>query len=204
MKQQLLMVDEIGFGEAISGFEKYEPKEIELLRELTYRNGNTTWKPNVLFCPVCTKIREKDTMTGGYKDKWVVSKEDYFFTLEYKEDEEGTLYAGCSKCNFDARSHVPEYDTYVSIILTDDNDDGPPLPIELFHDTVYQQGFFIMPSAEHERMREVGTNEYGRILPATDIDGTRYVITWGDFISKMRSFPSLSVVGIPKTYFKSL
>jgi hypothetical protein len=53
-------------------------------------------------------------------------------------------------------------------------------------------------------MREVGTNEYGRILPATDIEGTRYVITWADFISKMRSFPSLSVVGIPKTYFKSL
>ena len=195
---------EIGFGEAISAFEKYDPKPVEFVREVSYRNGNTTWKPNVLFCPQCTKIKEKDTQNGGYKDKWVVAKEDYHFTLNYKTDEEGVLFASCSKCGFDVRSHNAEYDTYVSVILTDDNDDGPPLPIELFNEVVYQQGFFIMPSAEHERMREVGTNEYGRILPATDIDGVRYVITWADFISKMRSFPSLSVVGIPKTYFKSL
>lgn len=197
-------MEEIGFGEAISGFEKYEPKPVELLREFSYRNGNTTWKANVLFCPNCSKIREKDTQNGGYKDKWVVNKEEYHFTLTYETDDNGELFASCSKCGFDIRSHIPEYDTYVSIILTDDDDDGPPLPLELFHETVYQQGFFIMPSKEHQRIRDIGTNEYGRILPATDIDDVRYVITWSDFISKMRSFPSLSVVGIPKTYFKSL
>lgn len=195
---------EIGVGEAITGFEKYAPPIIELFREVTYKNGNSTWKPNALFCPSCSRIREKDTINGGYKDKWVVEKQDYHFTLNYQEDEKGNLFASCSKCGLDARSHIPEFDTYVSIILTDDTDDGPPLPIELFYETIYEQGFFIMPSSEHERMRELGTNEYGRILPATDIDGIRYVITWANFISAMKSFPSLSVVGIPKTYFKSL
>ena len=78
---------EIGVGEAITGFEKYKPPIIELFREVTYKNGNSTWKANALFCPSCSRIREKDTINGGFKDKWVVEKQDYHFTLNYQEDE---------------------------------------------------------------------------------------------------------------------
>ena len=46
MKQHLLMDAEIGVGEAITGFEKYKPPIIELFREVTYKNGNSTWKAN--------------------------------------------------------------------------------------------------------------------------------------------------------------
>ena len=197
-------MESINCGEAISGFTKYEPEKEDPYREIMYRNGNSTWKATTLFCPTCSKIREKDRQNGGFKDKWTVAKEDYFFTLAYKTDDDGSLYASCTKCGLDVRSHIPEYDSYVSIIIREDDEDGPPLPIVMFQDVDYQQGFFLFPNTEHERIRLQGTQEQGRILPATEIDGVRYAITWNDFLNKVRSFPGLSIVGIPKTYFKSL
>ena len=197
-------MEQIDCGEAISGFTKYQPAIIQPIREVQYRNGNITHKANAHFCPNCSKTREKDTQNGGFKDKWVVGKDDYKFTLEYRTDDNGNCYAACSKCDFDVRSHQPQYDTYVSIIIREDDEDGPPLPLSMFEEVHYEQGFFLFPNTEHERIRKIGTEENGRILPATEIDGSRYAISWNDFLSKVRSFPGLSIVGIPKTYFKSL
>ena len=86
----------VPFGMKVSGMEVTDGDTEELLREHTYRNGNTTWKSSALFCPRCSKVREKDTRNGGFKDKWGVNREDYNFTLEYHEDESGTN-AKCSK-----------------------------------------------------------------------------------------------------------
>lgn len=191
-------------GEAISGFDKYALQKESPYREITYRNGNSTWKATTIFCPTCSKVREKDSANGGFKDKWVVNKEDYFFTLRYAQDQEGKTYAECSKCGTDLRFHIPEFDTYVSIILRSDDDDGPPLPTMMFTDTQYEQGFFFFPASEHERIRNLGTQEQGRILPATEYEGQRYAVTWNDFLSKVRYLPSGKIVAIPKTYFKSI
>ena len=189
-------------GQAASGMEIVETSEEELIREHTYRNGNTTWKSSALFCPRCSKVREKDTRNGGFKDKWVINREDYNFTLEYAEDDSG-LYAKCSKCGHDVRAHTPEMDSYVSIIVREDGD-GPPLPLLHLKEPHYEQGFFIFDFKEYERVRSEGTKQGGNVLPTAEIDGTRYVISWNNYLTKMRAIPNVSVVGIPKTYFTSL
>ena len=192
----------VPFGMKVSGMEVTDGDTEELLREHTYRNGNTTWKSSALFCPRCSKVREKDTRNGGFKDKWVVNREDYNFTLEYQEDESGT-YAKCAKCGHDVRAHTPEMDSYVSIIVREDGD-GPPLPLLHLQEPHYEQGFFIFDFTEYERVRSEGTKQGGNVLPTAEIDGTRYVISWNNYLTKMRAIPNVSVVGIPKTYFTSL
>ena len=192
----------VPFGMKVSGMEISDGDEEELLREHEYRNGNTTWKSSALFCPRCSKIREKDTRNGGFKDKWTVNKEDYQFTLEYEKDESG-IYTKCSKCGHDVRAHTPETDSYVSIIVNEDGD-GPPLPLLHLQEPHYEQGFFIIDFKEYERIRSEGTKQGGNVLPTAEIDGTRYVITWNNYLTKMRAIPDVAVVGIPKTYFTSL
>lgn len=192
----------VPFGMKASGMEISDGDEEELLREHEYRNGNTTWKSSALFCPRCSKIREKDTRNGGFKDKWTVNKEDYQFTLEYQKDESG-IYTKCSNCGHDVRAHTPETDSYVSIIVNEDGD-GPPLPLLHLKEPHYEQGFFIFDFKEYERIRSEGTKQGGNVLPTAEIDGTRYVITWNNYLTKMRAIPNVAVVGIPKTYFTSL
>ena len=192
----------VPFGMKVSGMEITDGDTDELVREHTYRNGNTTWKSSALFCPRCSKVREKDTRNGGFKDKWVVNREDYNFTLEYQEDDSG-VYAKCSKCGHDVRAHTPEMDSYVSIIVREDGD-GPPLPLLYLKEPHYEQGFFIFDFTEYERVRSEGTKQGGNVLPTAEIDGTRYVISWNNYLTKMRAIPNVSVVGIPKTYFTSL
>ena len=139
---------------------------------------------------------------GGFKDKWNVNKEDYSFSLEYHEDESG-VYAKCSKCGHDVRAHNPEMDTYVSVIVREDGD-GPPLPLLQLKEPHYEQGFFIIPFTEYERVRSEGTKAGGNVLPTAEIEGVRYVISWNNYLSKMKAIPGVSVIGIPKTYFQTL
>ena len=169
--------------------------------EHTYRNGNSTWKCTTLFCPNCSKVREKDTRQGGYRDKWTIKKEDYHLTLEYREDETG-FYSACSKCGHDVRNHEPKTDSYISVLLQEGATDGPPLPLEDVKEVVYKQGFVIVPFAEYERVRKIGTEKNGMILPSITIDNQQYAIPWDDFLTKMRAIPNVSVVGIPRTYWK--
>ena len=192
----------VPFGKKSSGMEIFDSDTEELVREYTYRNGNSTWKANALFCPNCSKVREKDTRNGGFKDKWTVNKEDYYFTLEYGQDDTG-VFTKCSKCGHDVRAHSAETDSYVSIIVREDGD-GPPLPLIHLKEPHFEQGFFIFDFAEYERVRSEGTKQGGNILPTAEIDGLRYVISWNNYLTKMRAIPNVSVVGIPKTYFTSL
>ena len=192
----------VPFGKNSSGMEIKDIDPEELVREHRYQNGNSTWKSSALFCPRCSSIREKDTRNGGFKDKWTVNKEDYHFTLEYQEDDSG-IYTKCSKCGHDVRAHTPETDSYVSIIVSEDGD-GPPLPLLHLKEPHYEQGFFIFDFKEYERIRSEGTKQGGNVLPTAEIEGTRYVISWNNYLTKMRAIPNVSVVGIPKTYFTSL
>jgi hypothetical protein len=192
----------VPFGKNSSGMVISDAEPEELVREHRYQNGNSTWKASALYCPRCSSIREKDTRNGGFKDKWTVNKEDYNFTLEYQKDESG-IYTKCSKCGHDVRAHTPENDSYVSIIVREDGD-GPPLPLLHLKEPHYEQGFFIFDFAEYERIRSEGTKQGGNVLPTAEIDGTRYVISWNNYLTKMRAIPNVSVVGIPKTYFTSL
>ena len=57
----------VPFGMKVSGMEVTDGDTEELLREHTYRNGNTTWKSSALFCPRCSKVREKDTRNGWFQ-----------------------------------------------------------------------------------------------------------------------------------------
>ena len=192
----------IPFGFKASGLEMEPQEPEEIFREHEYKNGNTTIKTSAIFCPSCSNVREKDTRKGGFKDKWVVKKSDYKTDLEYVQDETG-FYVKCKSCGFDLRSHDPNFDTYVSIIVREDGD-GPPLPLLNINDPTYQQGFFIIDYTEYERIRSEGTKQSGNVLPTITIDEIRYVISWNNFLTKMRVIPNISVVGIPKTYFQSL
>ncbi len=169
--------------------------------EHTYRSGNSTWKCNTLYCPNCSKNREKDTKQGGFRDKWTVKKEDFNITLEYREDETG-FYAACSKCGHDVRNHESKTDSYISVFLQDNDTDGPPLPLEEVKEVVYKQGFVIIPFKEYERVRKIGTEKNGMILPSIFVEGQQYAISWNDFLTKMRAIPNVSVVGVPRTYWK--
>ncbi len=192
----------VPFGHDSSAMESWESEKEELVREHFYRSGKSTWKASALYCPRCSNVREKDTRNGGFKDKWSVNKEDYSFTLEYHQDESGT-YAKCSKCGHDVRAHTPQMDSYVSIIVREDGD-GPPLPLLQIQEPHYEQGFFIFPFTEYERVRSEGTKAGGNILPTAEIEGVRYVISWNNYLTKMKAIPNVSVVGIPKTYFQTL
>ena len=198
----MVRIVDVPFGFKVSGLEVSEQEDEELLREHQYQNGYNTWKCSAIFCPSCSKVREKDTRSGGYKDKWTVSKSDYAFTLEYQEDDTG-FHAKCTKCGFDVRSHNPNYDSYVSIIVREDGD-GPPLPLLHLKNPHYEQGFFIVDYKEYERVRSEGTKQGGNVLPTAEVEGIRYVISWNNYLTKMRAIPNVSVVGIPKTYFHSL
>ena len=198
----MVRIVDVPFGFKASGLEVSEQEDEELLREHQYQNGNSTWKSNAIFCPSCSKVREKDTRSGGYKDKWTVSKGDYEFTLEYQEDDTG-FHAKCTKCGFDVRSHNPNYDSYVSIIVREDGA-GPPLPLLHLKNPHYEQGFFIIDYKEYERVRSEGTKHGGNVLPTAEVEGIRYAISWNNYLTKMRAIPNVSVVGIPKIYFHSL
>ena len=101
------------------------------------------------------------------------------------------------------KSAHPENDSYVSIIVREDGD-GPPLPLLQIQDPHYEQGFFIFPFTEYERVRSEGTKAGGNILPTAEIEGVRYVVSWNNYLTKMKAIPNVSVVGIPKTYFQTL
>jgi hypothetical protein len=171
-------------------------------RTVTYKTGNTTIKCDTIYCPNCSSNREKDTRQGGYREKWNTAEEDYKLTLDYREDETG-FYAACSKCNHDLRNHEPKHDSYISVLI-DENKQSAPLPTKMINDVVYQQGFYIIPYKEYERIREIGTASGGQILPTVEIDNCRFVVSWDDYLTKMRSIPNISVVGIPRTYWKSI
>ncbi len=192
----------VPFGMKSTGMTVSPMEKEEFVHEHTYRSGKSTWKSSSVFCPRCSKIREKDTRNGGFKDKWNVNREDYSFTLEYEEDESGT-YAKCSKCGHDVRAHTPEMDSYVSIIVREDGD-GPPLPLLHLKEPHYEQGFFIFDFKEYERVRSEGTKSGGNVLPTAEIENVRYVISWDNYLTKVKAIPNVSVVGIPKTYFQSL
>jgi hypothetical protein len=185
----------------ICGDEEILLTKESVFQEHTYSSGNSTWKCVALFCPNCSKNREKDTRQGGYRDRWTVAKEDFNLTLEYKQDETG-FYAACSKCGHDVRNHEPKTDSYISVLLKEDNTDGPPLPLEDVREVVYKQGFVIVPFAEYERVRKIGTEKNGMVLPSITVEGQQYAISWDDFLTKMRAIPNVSVVGIPRTYWK--
>lgn len=185
----------------ICGDEEIPLDKENFLYEHRYNSGNTTWKSTVLFCPSCSKTREKDTRNGGYKDKWSIQKEDYNLTLEYHEDETG-FYAKCKKCKHDVRNHESKNDTYISVLIDENNTDAPPLPLEEVKGVVYQQGFVIIPFTEYERVRKTGTEKNGMILPSIAIENQQYAISWDDYLIRMRAIPNVSVVGIPKTYWK--
>ena len=72
----------VPFGMKSTGMEVSSMEKEEYVREHTYRSGKSTWKASTIFCPRCSKVREKDTRNGGYKDKWNVNKEDYVFDLQ--------------------------------------------------------------------------------------------------------------------------
>lgn len=192
----------VPFGHHSSALESWKPESETVVHEQFYRSGTSTWKASALFCPQCSKVREKDTRNGGFKDKWNVNQQDYSFSLEYHEDESG-IYAKCSKCGHDVRAHNPEMDSYVSVIVREDGD-GPPLPLLQMEEPHYEQGFFIIPFTEYERVRSEGTKAGGNVLPTAEIDGVRYVISWNNYLTKMKAIPGVSVVGIPKTYFQTL
>ena len=78
------------------------------------------------------------------------------------------------------------------------------MPSKIINDVVYKQGFYIIPYKEYERIREIGTANGGQILPTVEIDNSRYVVSWDDYLTKMRAIPNISVVGIPRTYWKSI
>tara|TARA_B100002019_G_scaffold250805_1_gene230858 strand:- start:4863 stop:5459 length:597 start_codon:yes stop_codon:yes gene_type:complete len=198
----MVKITTVPFGYNSSAHEIWETPKEEIIHEHTYRSGKSTWKASALYCPRCSPVREKDTRNGGFKDKWSVNKEDYSFTLQYEEDESG-IFAKCSKCGHDVRAHTPENDSYVSIIVREDGD-GPPLPLLQIQDPHYEQGFFIFPFTEYERVRSEGTKAGGNILPTAEIEGVRYVISWNNFLTKMKAIPNVSVIGIPKTYFQTL
>ena len=56
----------VPFGMNSSALEIFEVNEEELVREYTYRNGNITHKSNALYCPRCSKVREKDTLNTQF------------------------------------------------------------------------------------------------------------------------------------------
>ena len=190
-------------GKKISGYEIVEPLEDTQYTEYTYRSGNSTIKCSVPYCPNCSTNREKDTRQGGYREKWTVKQEDYETALVYKEDESG-FYAVCSKCGHDVRNHESKHDSYISIFLDEKTEDGPPLPEVWLNDVVYQEGFFIIPYSEYERVRQQGTKDGGQILPTAKIDDSRYLISWDDYLTKMRAVPNVSIVGIPRIYWKAI
>jgi len=178
-----------------------ESKQEEHFKEHKYNSGNTTISCSTIYCPNCSKVREKDTRQGGYRNKWTVKKEDYKLSLVYKEDETG-FYAVCSQCNHDVRNHAEKHDSYIAVLVEEGKDDGPPLPLEELKDAVYQQGFVILSFAEYERVRKIGTQKNGMILPTITIENAEYCIPWDDYLVKMKAIPNISVVGIPKTYWK--
>ena len=173
----------------------------EYFQEHTYKSGNSTVQCTTLFCNNCSKVREKDTKQGGYRNKWTINKEDYKLTLEYKEDETG-FYAACSQCGHDVRNHEEKHDTYISVLVEEGAGDGPPLALEKLNDAVYQQGFVILSFGEYERVRKAGTQKNGQILPTITIENKLYCISWDDYLRRMKSIPNISVIGIPKTYWK--
>lgn len=190
-------------GNRISGNTLNEEKENDNFRTITYKNGNSTIKCDTIYCPNCSKNREKDTRQGGYREKWTTVQDDYKLTLVYKEDETG-FYAVCEKCGHDVRNHEVKHDTYISLLLNENDKNSAPLPCEPLNNVVYKQGFFIIPYKEYERVREIGTANSGQILPTVEIDDSRYIVSWDNYLTKMRSIPNISVVGIPRTYWKSL
>tara|TARA_R110002012_G_scaffold169728_1_gene333813 strand:- start:3529 stop:4125 length:597 start_codon:yes stop_codon:yes gene_type:complete len=170
-------------------------------KEHTYKSGNSTVQCTTLYCPKCSQVREKDTRQGGYRNKWTIAKTDYNLTLEYKKDDTG-FYAQCSKCGHDVRNHEEKHDSYISVLVEEGEDDGPPLPLEKLEGAVYQQGFVILSFSEYERVRKTGTQKNGLILPTITIENKLYCITWDDFLRRMKAIPNISVIGIPKTYWK--
>jgi len=188
-------------GKKISGSEILQPAEDTHFVRHTYKSGNSTMKCNVPYCPNCSTNREKDTRQGGYREKWTATEEDYAITLKYIEDETG-FYAVCSECGHDVRNHENKHDSYISVLLDDNAHDGPPLPEETLKDVVYKQGFLIIPYAEYERVRQKGTENGGQILPTTKIENSQFFISWDDYLTKMRAVPNVSVVGIPRIYWK--
>ena len=188
-------------GEKLSGYGFVEPLPDEIFHEHTYRSGNSTTKCVAPYCPNCSKNREKDTRQGGYREKWTTKTQDYHTSLIYKEDETG-FYAVCSKCGHDVRNHEPKHDSYVVEEIAETIEEIT-LPLEMIEGVVYKEGFLIAPFTEYERIRKIGTSNGGQIIPSTIIEGNQYYISWENYLTKMRSIPNVSVVGIPRIYWKS-
>ena len=51
----------VPFGHHASALKSWKPEPEEIVYEHFYRSGKSTWKSSALFCPQCSKIREKDT-----------------------------------------------------------------------------------------------------------------------------------------------
>ena len=74
-----------------------------------------------------------------------------------------------------------------------------PSVIDVFINELGQLDF-----KEYERVRSEGTKAGGNVLPTAEIDNVRYVISWDNYLTKVKAIPNVTVVGIPKTYFQSL
>ena len=58
--------------------------------------------------------------------------------------------------------------------------------------------FLLQNTKESERLNR----KERMILPSIAVDNQQYAIPWDDFLTKMRAIPNVSVVGIPRTYWK--
>ena len=77
---------QVEVGQAITGFEYYEPvKEKSGYR---HKYGKTeTFVPSVVFCPECSELKEHNPRTGKVELKRRMQQRDYCFGIVYDESK---------------------------------------------------------------------------------------------------------------------
>lgn len=165
---------DIPFGLGAKTVEVFElPDEV-----LTYSKGKGSgdcWYPLTVFCPKCSNTHEFSSKGNQWKEKWLIEEMDYTFSVQYAKDEDGEIFAECSKCGFDLRK---EY-----IYGANEEKNDLPQEIEMGQISLlgvsYQDGCFVVPL---ENFKEAIKEGYTRKATMyAHVGSLSYKIGWAEY-----------------------
>jgi len=93
----------INFNQGSKGLEVFDIIKTQPYYQFQ-KGSSVSTVPTLAYCPNCSQTHE--FRHGKVTPKWSLEIADLEFRLHYQEDENGEVYASCTKCNTDLREDL--------------------------------------------------------------------------------------------------
>jgi hypothetical protein len=194
---------QVEVGQAITGFEYYEP----VLEKAGYHHqfGKTeTFVASVVFCPECSELKQHNPRTGKVETKRSMKQRDYCFGIVYdKSKSKGT----CANCQHEMAT-PPKLDQEMESLRAVGEDHRTEH--EWIGEATYEEGYFWLDAEDYQSLFRVvikAHREKLNLAPAVLVGGSGYGLNNRNFLemAKKKQFKEREgLMGVPRQVWVSL